>query len=202
VPADSHRFGESESARAVSYRGKRIIGGDFWVELNELYKKTMSLFNAEDIGQLGNALMACITDHNETLMRGFVELVDGDLSKDWLQMIYQYYQADRQVKKQDYTPRSLAVFLSRLIGKSAETVDMCAGSGALTIQRWIENPDTRFELHEIDGNVIPYLLFNLCVRNIAATVYQGDVLEGVTMKRWSVEKGERYGKVSCVESAI
>jgi len=172
------------------------------VELNELYKKTMSLFNAEDIGQLGNALMACITDHNETLMRGFVELVDGDLSKDWLQMIYQYYQADRQVKKQDYTPRSLAVFLSRLIGKSAETVDMCAGSGALTIQRWIENPDTRFELHEIDGNVIPYLLFNLCVRNIAATVYQGDVLEGVTMKRWSVEKGERYGKVSCVESAI
>lgn len=179
-----------------------MIGGNLRVELNDLYKQTLRLFDVDNAEQLGNALMACVTDHNEDLMSGFTELVDGDLSKDWLQMIYQYYQADRQGKKQDYTPRSLAVFLSRLIGQSANTIDMCAGSGALTIQRWIENPDTRFELHEIDGNVIPYLLFNLCVRNIAATVYQGDVLEGVEKKRWRVEKGERYGNVSCGESAV
>ena len=172
------------------------------VELNELYKNTLNLFNINSAADLGNVLMTCVINQDEKLMDGFAELVDGDMSKDWLQMIYQYYQADRKEKKQDYTPSNLAQFLSRLIGDSAETVDMCAGSGALTIQRWIENPDTRFELHEIDGNVIPYLLFNLCVRNIAATVYQGDVLEGVTMKRWRVEKGEKYGNVSCVESTV
>lgn len=177
-------------------------GGHERMELNALVKKTLALFNVGDVDNLGEALMLCVKDRDADRMDAFVAMIDGDLSVDWLQMIYQYYQADRQGKKQDYTPRSLAVFLSRLIGESAETVDMCAGSGALTIQRWIENPDTRFELHEIDGNVIPYLLFNLCLRNIAAAVYQGDVLQGETVKRWAIEKGERYGKVSCIEPAV
>jgi type I restriction enzyme M protein len=172
------------------------------MELNELVKKTLALFDVGDVDNLGEALMICVKDRDAARMDAFVAMIDGGLSVDWLQMIYQYYQADRQEKKQDYTPRSLAVFLSRLIGESAETVDMCAGSGALTIQRWIENPDTRFELYEIDGNVIPYLLFNLCLRNIAATVYQGDVLQGETVQRWTIEKGERYGKVSCIEPAV
>lgn len=172
------------------------------MELNELLKKTLAMFGVDDVGNLGDALMACVEGYDAARMDAFVAMIDGDLSVDWLQMIYQYYQADRQEKKQDYTPRSLAIFLSRLIGESTETIDMCAGSGALTIQRWIEKPDTRFELYEIDGNVIPYLLFNLCLRNIAATVYQGDVLQGETVKRWTIEKGERYGKVSCIEPAV
>lgn len=172
------------------------------MELNELVKKTLTLFLVDRVENLGAALLTCVEGQEVDRMDAFVAMIDGDLAVDWLQMIYQYYQADRQGKKQDYTPRSLAVFLSRLIGESAETVDMCAGSGALTIQRWIENPDTRFELHEIDGNVIPYLLFNLCLRNIAATVYQGDVLQGEMVQRWTIEKGERYGKVSCIEPAV
>ena len=89
-----------------------------------------------------------------------------------------------------------------MVGDSSETIDMCAGSGALTIQRWMEYPDTIFRLYEIDENVVPYLLFTLCVRNIPAEVYQGDVLQASVEKQYIVRKGDRFGYVSCVESTV
>ena len=168
------------------------------MELKELSIKTLNIFGAENFDDLGKAIMSCVTENNVSKMQDFFDMVDGDLSKDWLQMIYQYYCANRKNKKQDFTPKCLAKFPSRLIGYSSETIDMCAGSGALTIQRWVENPDTVFILHEIDENVIPYLLFNLAVRNIQATVYQSDILQQTTAKAFEVRRGQHFGKVSCV----
>lgn len=165
------------------------------VELSWLYKNTCDLFEVEDAKSLGSALMDCVLQNDIERIDKFSALVNGDLSKDWLQMIFQYYQADRKEKKQDYTPKSLAVFLSRLISGSVEIIDMCAGSGALTIQEWIENPDAVFELYEIDENVIPFLLFNLVLRNISATVYHGDVLQNEFSKKYKIRKGEKYGKI-------
>lgn len=168
------------------------------MELKELSTKTLELFAVSSVDDLGNALMLCVSENDTDKMQAFFEMVDGDLSRDWLQMIYQYYCADRKDKKQDYTPKCLAQFLSRLIGESAETIDMCAGSGALTIQRWVENPDTVFILYEIDENVIPYLLFNMAIRNISATVHQSDILQDETVKSWRIRKGDRFGKVTCI----
>lgn len=172
------------------------------MELKELSLKTLEIFNVENVENLGNAIMDSIEKNDNSKMQEFYNLVDGDLSKDWLQMIYQYYCADRSEKKQDYTPKCLAQFLSRLIGESTETIDMCAGSGALTIQRWVENPDMVFILHEIDENVIPYLLFNMAIRNINATVNQSDILQNEIARSWVVRKGEKFGKVTCVKSSI
>lgn len=168
------------------------------MELSKLRDKLLDIFDIDDIEKLPNALMSCVSNNNTAQMSDFCTALDDDLKSDWLQMVYQYYHADRQDKKQDYTPRCLAQFLSRLIGDSTETVDMCAGSGALTIQRWQECPDTKFTLYEIDGNVIPFLLFNLAVRNITATVYQGDVLQGENTRGWKIERGERFGRVISV----
>ena len=168
------------------------------MELKELSTKTLDLFRVSSVDDLGAALMSCAAGNDTDKMQSFCEMIDGDLSRDWLQMIYQYYCADRKDKKQDYTPKCLAQFLSRLIGESAETIDMCAGSGALTIQRWIENPDTVFTLYEIDENVIPYLLFNMAIRNISATVHQSDILQDETVKSWKIRKGDRFGKVTCI----
>lgn len=165
------------------------------MELSKLRDKLLDIFDIDDIEKLPNALMRCVSNNNTAQMSDFCTALDDDLKSDQLQMVYQYYHADRQDKKQDYTPRCLAQFLSRLIGDSTETVDMCAGSGALTIQRWQECPDTQFTLYEIDGNVIPFLLFNLAVRNITATVYQGDVLQGENTRGWKIERGERFGRV-------
>lgn len=170
------------------------------IELKALTEKTLEIFSCQSVEDLGNALMNSL--ENESKLQAFSNIVDNDLTKDWLQMIFQYYQADRKEKKQDYTPKCLAQFLSRLIGESSESIDMCAGSGALTIQRWIENPDTVFYCYEIDEKVIPYLLFNLVIRNISATVNQCDILQDEIYKTWKITKGEKYGKIACIKSAI
>jgi type I restriction enzyme M protein len=170
------------------------------IELKELTEKTLKIFDCNSVKDLGNALLGSLED--EIKLQAFSDMVGNDLTKDWLQMIFQYYQADRKDKKQDYTPKCLAQFLSRLIGESSESIDMCAGSGALTIQRWVENPDTVFCCYEIDEKVIPYLLFNLVIRNISATVNQCDILQDEIYKTWEITKGEKYGKITYIKSTV
>ena len=65
-----------------------------------------------------------------------------------MQKIFQYYLADRKVKMQDYTPVSLAKFVGKLVRTENEhtVYDLCAGSGALTIQKWNLNNELKFFL--------------------------------------------------------
>ena len=123
------------------------------MELKEITDRTLELFGVSEPSQLGPSLLASCSDPEK--LRSFRDLVDGDLSTDWMQKIYQYYLADRKEKKQDYTPASLAHFMGLLAGRSERIVDMCAGSDALIIQKWNQNPKFRFTALEIDENVIP-----------------------------------------------
>lgn len=167
------------------------------MELLELKDRVLELFNT-DIDHLGDALMQTVNDNDTAMYEQFCELVDNDLSVDWLQMIFQYYHADRSEKMQDYTPKTIADFMGRLVGKADVVVDMCAGSGALTIQRWAHEPGQRMRLIELDRNVIPYLLFNLVIRNIHSDVLMEDVLADSICAHWVVQKGEKYGRVTCL----
>lgn len=170
------------------------------MELGELTRSLKELFNIKEIDEIGAALMSNI--NSEQVLDCFCSLVEQDLSKDWLQMVYQYYQADRKEKKQDYTPSSIAALMAALIGESEKVIDLCAGSGALTIQRWLTNKDQYFELYEIDEKVIPFLLFNLVVRNIQADVFRKDVLVDEIYQAWVIRKGEKYGKCIDIQSAV
>ena len=89
------------------------------MELKELTDRTLELFGVTAPDQLGHALLPACGDLDK--LRSFCELVDGDLSTDWMQKIYQYYLADRKEKKQDYTPASLAQFMGLLAGNSTFT---------------------------------------------------------------------------------
>lgn len=171
------------------------------MELLELKDKVLEIFQT-DIEHLGDALMIAMNDNRTDLYDQFCNLVGNDLTVDWMQKIYQYYHADRKDKKQDYTPKCLAEFMGKLLGDADVVVDMCAGSGALTIQRWAQNHDQNFRLYELDENVIPFLLFNLAVRNIDASVCMADVLQDEVYKQWIVKKGEKYGRVACVKSTL
>lgn len=165
------------------------------MELKELTDKTLELFGVTSPEQLGAALLAACSDPDK--LRTFRELVGGDLSVDWMQKIYQYYLADRKEKKQDYTPASLAQFMGLLAGNSERIVDMCAGSGALIIQKWNQNHDIRFTALEIDENVIPFLLFNMVLRNIRCRVFQMDALTGEkSVKAWDIMKGGEFGNIT------
>ena len=172
------------------------------MELKELCTKTLELFDIPDVKELGIALMECLNQNDTEKMKAFVRLVEGDLTKDWLQMIYQYYCADRKEKKQDYTPKCLADFVGHLAGEADTIIDLCAGSGALTIQRWKQNHDQKFRLYELDENVMPYLLFNLVIRNISASICRADVLSDEIYEQWIIKKGEEYGNIACIKSTV
>lgn len=169
------------------------------MELKELCNRTIKLFEISDITELGKSLMNCVKNNDIQKYSDFKNLVE-DLSVDWLQMIFQYYQADRKEKMQDYTPKSLADLMGLLVGNSETVIDMCAGSGALTIQKWNRNHDLKFILYELDENVIPFLLFNMALRNIECIIGQADVLQKEIYHTYKIEKGEKYGIFKEVEN--
>lgn len=161
------------------------------MELLELTKKTFNLFGVTDAPSLREAVKTCVETNNSELMAAWVSLVD-DLSVDWMQQIYQYNLADRETNKQDYTPKCLAEAVAKLSAVPGEKTccDLCAGSGALTIQKWMTNKDLFFYCIELDENVLPFLLFNLAARRINGYVISSDALTQELSRAWIVRNGE------------
>lgn len=171
------------------------------MELKELTSKVIELLNIESPEQIPESLMEIVLNGKIKYFDGFCDLVK-DLSIDWLQKIFQFYLADRKVKMQDYTPASLARFVGKLVQAENEhsVYDLCAGSGALTIQKWNLNNELNFVCYEYDKIVIPILLFNLAVRNIDAVVVNGDALQDEVFATYLVRKGDKYSSVKETES--
>ena len=131
----------------------------------------------------------------------YLKLVKGNLEIDYLQRIWQFYRADREDKKQDFTPPSLAALVGRLTHSQNEewVYDMCAGSGALTIQKWVQNKNAHFVCEELDTSLIPFLLFNLKLRNITGFVVNGDVLTGDRKAVYKLTAGARFSSIEAVQ---
>lgn len=166
------------------------------MELSELTTATLEIFECKTPDDLPVQIKKCVDESDLEKYQAFKELV-GDLEQDWLQQIFQYWLADRKEKMQDYTPKSLAKLMGVLALQKhdGKVIDMCAGSGALTIQTWAMDKSLEFECLEFDENVLPILLFNLSLRNIKATVKHMDVLQDDVMATYEVLTGEKFGKV-------
>lgn len=168
------------------------------MELLELVSGFNKILNIESAEQAQQKLMAVLFDCDEK-EKLFDEWLDfcPDLSKDHMQMIFQYYLADREKLGQDYTPACLGVLLAELCDcKENDTVvDMCCGSGSLTIQQWNRNKNINFLCKEFDEKVIPFLLFNLSIRNINADVLKCDVLSGDVAAVYKVTTGVKYSRI-------
>lgn len=167
------------------------------MELKELTDKTLKLFKATTTNMLLEKIYKVCINNETDIYNKFKELVDNDLETDYLQKIFQYYEADRENKGQDYTPKCLSKLVAKLSQDvhESECLDLCAGSGTLTIQKWITNNNLKFVCKEYDSKVIPCLLFNLSIRNIEGTVEQIDVLQNETLNKYKIIKGEEFGKV-------
>ena len=173
------------------------------VELRLLTESVLKYLEIENINEMSKCIMNKIIKNDEEFYCDFLRLitissedlaqVSEDLSEDFMQKIFQYYLADRKEKMQDYTPLNLARFVGMLVGDEENVIDMCAGSGALTIQKWNLNHDKKFLLYEFDEKVIPILLFNMAIRNIECIVCHADALKMEVFKSWKVEKGEKFG---------
>lgn len=175
------------------------------MELKELTEKVMGFLEVEKIDELSKKIFEVVMKNEQEPYNNFLGLFDilsedlvqvsEILSEDFMQKIFQYYLADRKEKMQDYTPISLAKLVGALAGEENNVIDMCAGSGALTIQKWNLDHNKRFLLYEFDENVIPILIFNMAIRNIDAIICHADVLQMEVFKSWKVSKGEKFGIV-------
>ena len=174
------------------------------MELKELYNESLKILGVTNAEEIPKALYQEMLSNTFTLHNKFKELVDIDLTKDYMQMIFQYYLADREEKKQDYTPASQGRLLAKLTKSEHEKVclDLCAGSGSLTIQKWVENPLLKFICKEIDENVIPMLLFNLSIRNIEGEVVQENIITEKVMNIYRLEKGNEFSFVKKVDKQL
>lgn len=163
------------------------------MELYKLKQKIWDIFAVQD-DDLLSAIMSAAT--NEASLSEYYELMGGDLSTDELQKIFQYYYADRKGKMQDYTPATLAKLCAVVTETDGNTVyDLCAGSGALTIQKWTESPNKNFICEELDERVIPLLLFNMAVRNMTGWVINRNALTLETKLVYRLESGERFSTI-------
>ncbi len=168
------------------------------MELKELCEKTLQIFKVKSVSELSGKLLETVINCDTEKYQQFCNLVE-DLSVDWLQKIFQYYEADRKEKKQDYTPKSICTLCAQITETGGEIVyDICAGSGALTIQKWIDNPEKLFICEELDTKVISFLLFNMAVRNMNGYVINRDVLTLESIKTYRITKGDKFSTVEVI----
>ena len=168
------------------------------MELSALYKGFQELVGNTDI--LSAILQILMSEKKNDILSSYVDLVSGDLQTDNLQKIFQYYYADRKEKCQDYTPKSIAKLCAVATETSGNVVyDLCAGSGALIIQKWAQNPNKTFICEEMDERVIPILLFNMTVRNMSGYVINRNALTLETVKCFRLTSGERFSDISEVD---
>ena len=166
-------------------------------ELKTVCDELIKFFNIDDIGYLGDKLKEIIfSDNRDDIYDRYIELVE-DMDIDWIQKIFQYYKSNRSDFKQDYTPKSLAKCLAKMVyWEGAKTAyDACSGSGSLVIELHKLDNKIEFVCEEFDYNVIPYLLFNLSIRNISAVVIKGDIVKQERYNFYKLTPGNKYSKI-------
>lgn len=120
---------------------------------------------------------------------------ESDLSFDWFTDYFQEEHSDRKNKKQDFTPDGIVKLVSSLLGNFKINADICAGTGGLTIKRWSENHNGKFYCEEFSDRAIPFLLFNLMIRNIDAVVFHGDSLARSVKHIYKLTKGVKFSSL-------
>ncbi|WP_164709425.1 N-6 DNA methylase [Enterococcus mediterraneensis] len=150
-------------------------------------------------------LMLLMDDETrDKLFLSFLEN-ESDLSYEWFQHYFEAEHADRKVKKQDFTPNSVSKLSALLVGKADKYFEATAGTGGMMIQFWNENPAAFFEAEELSDRAIPFLLFNMAIRNMDGIVRHMDSLSGdlkatyflnSTSNRFSMIRGELYERTN------
>ena len=122
-----------------------------------------------------------------------------DKSVDLFRDFFQEEQADRKSLKQDYTPNGISELVSRLAPEGNNLLDVCAGTGTLTISYLARHKADFVRCEEFSSRVIPFMLLNLALRNQESEVIHKDVLTGETFGIYHVERGEKYGSIRTKE---
>lgn len=81
---------------------------------------------------------------------------ETDLTKDGFTDYFQENHSNRDKMMQDYTPAELCKLVAELNGDFESCLDICAGTGGLTVAMWNRNPDAVFYCEELSKRAFPY----------------------------------------------
>lgn len=141
----------------------------------------------------------------EELFEKFLNLED-DLSQDFFRRYFQEQQADRGNNKQDFTPNSIAKLTALIVGNTQNNLDTCCGTGTLTIAKWWHdkklnsNVKHHYSMIELTESAMPFLLFNMAIRGMNATVINGDVLTKKYQHVYELTKNGKYSDIKEVKN--
>lgn len=157
-----------------------------------------NLFGIKESFELPQVLLAKLLDKAEKdkLCKEFVKQgFNGN--NDCLRDYFQENNANRNNLKQDYTPDCLCKLISKLAPKSEKIIDICSGTGALSVGM---DRDSDFQCEELSQMSIPVLLLNLALRNKNAVVLQKNVLLNEVQKVYKLSKSDEFSDIEVVDT--
>lgn len=159
------------------------------------------IFGIKESYELPLRLMALLenAEDRETVFKKFLE-INNDLSYDWFTDYFQEGSSNRKKMMQDFTPKEVTSLLPKLLGDFETCLDVCAGTGGLTIGAWNVNHNATFYCEELSTSAFPLLLFNLAIRNVDAFAANKNVLTGEIFNAYKLEKGENFSKITICEN--
>lgn len=165
----------------------------------DMSKWFLEIFDCEELRHLPEAVLDKILENDTKIYEEYIKEYP-DLKDDTLREFFETYFSDREFLAQDFTPSGLSMLLTELAlagecEPPKEMLDECAGIGSLIIPYWLHNPDVMVYAREISSGTIPFLLFNLAVRNMQGVVVQGDTLTLETFNVYVLNKGEEFSTV-------
>ena len=159
--------------------------------------KINELFGIKESYELPERLMSTLLDKEKraAVFNEFLQY-DFDFSHDCLRDYFQDEHAARSALKQDYTPDCICDLISFLIPETDKIIDICSGTGALTIGT---GRNVHFQCEEFSKASISVLLFNLAIRGMNALVLQKDVLTKEVKTAFKVQNNGQYSDIEIVE---
>lgn len=167
------------------------------VELKETTKQVLKIFKCETVEELPEAIIKQLTVDSEKILTEYTDLIKEDNTTDWLQAIYQFNLSDRENLSQDYTPPTISKLCSHLLmkDKPQKILDICSGSGSLTLGCINNNCGEEYFLQELDERVIPFCLVNLALKNVNGLLINTDVVTGEVKAQYRLTKSKKFSKI-------
>ena len=152
------------------------------------------ILDVSDSYKIPEKLMGIIynEEEREELFMKLLEANDYQVGHDWFIKHFEDEHADRKVKKQDFTPTSIANLLSKLalcndVGDPGNYYEVAAGTGSILINHWNNyrmtyspfnyEPKYHFAfVEELSDRAIPFLLVNMMIRGMNGIVLHCDSL--------------------------
>lgn len=122
--------------------------------------------------------------------------IESDLSFDWFTNYFQEGSSNRKKMMQDFTPKELTQLCADLLGDFTSCLDVCAGTGGLTIAAWREHRQATFYAEELSRQAFPLLLLNMAIRNINGIAVNRNTLTGELLAAYRLEAGEKYSAIT------